>query len=901
MGSADPREFLRRALSLGEGKAPYPWQVNLLGQMVKGIVPELIDIPTGLGKTAIIAIWAVARRCGASLPRRLVYCLPMRVLVEQTRARAIQWLRNVDLLAGQADFQDNRLTFYQAAWDSPDKIAVVTLMGGEVADEWVAHPERAAVIVGTQDMLLSRALNRGYATAPQRWPVDFGFLNVDTLWVLDEVQLMGPGRTTSVQLQHFWDQGPPSYGVRRTIWMSATLGTRPGSTDQPSWMQTPERKGGQLTGAALRSSGADISHPDFAARWTAPKQLELRIDSVPAHSAAAGQRKGRSRASLSRPRGSGASCTIESNELVHRIVNEAANGRLVLVFVNQVERARQFTDRVRQQGGSGPEVLLLHGQMRPRDRKDTVAKLDSLIPPAGRVVVATQVLEAGMDVDADTLVTELCPWPSLVQRLGRLNRSGTRPSSQDVQSGRRQPAVAIVLELPMPPPKKGESKKDYKERSQREAAAPYKRESLEEARCRLDAIAAKYNRSLSPETLASFPVELEVEGPVLRRFDLDDLFDTDPDLSGGHTDVSAFIRAVDRDVDAYLLWRRIVGGLGADEQVPIHPDELCPVPFYRARDVFRDRDVWILTLATGRKRGSAWRRARGQDIQPGDTVMVDVTAGSYREDTGWTGDPKDRPTCVVDRWDGDNGSQVRAWVRLDGKTRSLVEEIDGHVVGPRARGEDPRSFSKQWLELRPHLDRAKQEANQLATALGLPGQLTNSVVSAAYWHDVGKALERNANGKVCQPFQRMLRRAGVLEDGHPRAATLYAKSNRPGGGPTGFRHELASLLAFLLANQGDDLAAFLIVAHHGKVRLLPEAWDDEDPSDLCGVRAGDRIPAVALPARVHGPVDLDPRILLPSRSRPGWQGRVHRILQQHGPFLLAYLEGLVRVADWRAG
>ena len=47
------------------------------------------------------------------------------------------------------------------------------------------------VIVGTQDQLLSRALNRGYSMSRFRWPVHFGLLDNDCLWVMDEIQLMG--------------------------------------------------------------------------------------------------------------------------------------------------------------------------------------------------------------------------------------------------------------------------------------------------------------------------------------------------------------------------------------------------------------------------------------------------------------------------------------------------------------------------------------------------------------------------------------------------------------------------------------------------------------------------------------------------------------------------------------
>jgi CRISPR-associated endonuclease/helicase Cas3 len=396
-----------------------------------------------------------------------------------------------------------------------------------------------------------------------------------------------------------------------------------------------------------------------------------------------------------------------------------------------------------------------------------------------------------------------------------------------------------------------------------------------------------------------------LEGPVLRRFDLEeDLFGTEPDLSGGHTDVSAYVRGVDRDVDAYILWRRVQGdgAVSPDEQVPIHPDELCPVPFYEAKDAFKNQRVWILTLATGRRGGSAWRQARGSDILPGDTVMVDVSLGCYSETTGWDPGRRDaHPTVIVDRWEQD-GRPLRAWVSIgSGKTPTLVELIDERVVGPRAREEDPRSFSRQWMELSDHLRRAYQEALRLAQTLGLPSNLEQAVARAALWHDVGKALERDINGQPVQPFQQMLRDSGMSAGGHPKPGVLYAKSNGRGKKPAGFRHEVASLLAFLQSDRPDDLTAFLILAHHGKVRLFPQPWDEDDPTDLCGVRTGDRIPAGAIPC-VSGSAGfvLNADELFPSQNRRSWQGRVKRLLDEYGPFLLAYLEALVRVADWRA-
>ena len=74
---------------------------------------------------------------------------------------------------------------------------VHVLMGGVDADGWLESPERPAVLVGTQDMLLSRALMRGYASSRALWPMEFALLHEDAQWVFDEVQLMGAGRATS--------------------------------------------------------------------------------------------------------------------------------------------------------------------------------------------------------------------------------------------------------------------------------------------------------------------------------------------------------------------------------------------------------------------------------------------------------------------------------------------------------------------------------------------------------------------------------------------------------------------------------------------------------------------------------------------------------------------------------
>ena len=70
---------------LSSGKTPHNWQTDLAAHSRCG--NRLIRVPTGFGKTlgALSAwLWQRSQQQDNGWPRRLVWCLPMRVLVEQT-------------------------------------------------------------------------------------------------------------------------------------------------------------------------------------------------------------------------------------------------------------------------------------------------------------------------------------------------------------------------------------------------------------------------------------------------------------------------------------------------------------------------------------------------------------------------------------------------------------------------------------------------------------------------------------------------------------------------------------------------------------------------------------------------------------------------------------------------
>src|SRR6185312_1063857 len=85
----------RLATALGD-RTPFPWQLALLDHFLDGNIPTAIDVPTGLGKTAVMAIWLVARAAGRPLPRRLVYVVDRRAVVDQATKVAEELRQLVD-------------------------------------------------------------------------------------------------------------------------------------------------------------------------------------------------------------------------------------------------------------------------------------------------------------------------------------------------------------------------------------------------------------------------------------------------------------------------------------------------------------------------------------------------------------------------------------------------------------------------------------------------------------------------------------------------------------------------------------------------------------------------------------------------------------------------------------
>jgi CRISPR-associated endonuclease/helicase Cas3 len=766
-------------------------------------------------------------------------------------------------------------------------------MGGEDVGEWFLWPERPAIIIGTQDMLLSRALNRGFASARARWPMEFGLLNQDALWIMDEVQLMDVGLATSAQLQAFREEDRGK-GLRpcHTWWMSATL--------QPEWLRS-------------------VDTAPYHAGWVSEPCV------VPG-----AQRRG----GLWEIRKELTTAAIDSQDhaaLAQEILREHAAvpagefGRITLVVCNTVERACRTCDALRA-AGRAEGLELVHSRFRPAEREGWRARFLSraaCTAGADRIIVATQVVEAGVDLSAACLITDLAPWPSLVQRFGRCARYGGSGKVLVVDRGRDEAT-----------------------------AAPYRPEELDSAWDALQQLADQgvgiaaleaHEESLTPAARTRlYPF---APSQLLLRREFDELFDTTPDLTGADVDISRFLRSSqDRDLQVFWIDR------AKDESPPARrrPQrrELCTVPFMAARDWLCGEETkanrkprlrggiraWVWDWIDGQ-----WTLATRASLLPGRVVCVAAASGGYRTergfDPGWRASVPAVPLPAV-----------------PDETEAL-EEADDQQDGEQL------SFNR-WKTIACHTAEVATEVRAIARGLELSGGLQNTLELAAFWHDWGKShpafqgamrgpdrparcdLAKGPDVAWCKPPD-MYR---FLDDSETRPA---------------FRHELASALGLVailqtyrplhpgllgpwsevFAKLGKalpahaarpapspviqqvldcspetfDLLLYLVASHHGKVRVgLHAAPRDQEYRDrdgrglpIRGIREGDRLPAVALmpdtPPLPEVTLILSPAAVgLSERTGVGWQERCMSLTDRFGPAALAFLEAILRAADVRA-
>lgn len=120
------------------------------------------------------------------------------------------------------------------------------------------------------------------------------------------------------------------------------------------------------------------------------------------------------------------------SECVNDVIQDAKAGKKVLVICNTVAKAKElYSSIIKRHELNQDEIMLLHSQFIARDRANKETVLEDL-PKKGFVCIATQVVEVSLDIDFNSMHTEACPIEALVQRLGRINRKGSRPPEKAI-------------------------------------------------------------------------------------------------------------------------------------------------------------------------------------------------------------------------------------------------------------------------------------------------------------------------------------------------------------------------------------------------------------------------------------------------------------------------------------
>lgn len=392
---ADFQDFYRDV----HGFPPFKWQQRLLEEVLSGGWPGAIDLPTGAGKTSVldIAVFALALQADQPMrtsPIRIALVVDRRIVVDgsfEHASKIVSALKKprTPVLQNVADALN---TF---GGDVP--LEAKKMRGGlATAQDSIDSPVQPLLIVSTVDQVGSRLLHRGYGLSANSQPIQAGLLGEDALIILDEAHCSRPFEETLRAVQEYRKQKKVSLGLP---WGFVSMTATPASSVKNVFELSYEER----------------EEPLLAQRITASKPASLQPLKV--------DEKGLPKALFR---------LIKAGHWIEP-------GKFLLVVVNRVRTARglfsllqEFSESPKSKCKFTP--ALLFGRVRPLDRDHVISRYmhamrsgrESSESTEALVVVATQCVEVGADLDADFLISQVCPLDCLKQRFGRLNRLGRR-------------------------------------------------------------------------------------------------------------------------------------------------------------------------------------------------------------------------------------------------------------------------------------------------------------------------------------------------------------------------------------------------------------------------------------------------------------------------------------------
>lgn len=395
------------------GNAPFPWQTALYKRISTADTPATANIPTGLGKTSIVAIWLIALAQHPNrVPRRLVYVVNRRTVVDQTTTE-VERLRHALTKPELTEVRNTLASLCALPLPTPDAppLAISTLRG-QFADngEWCADPSRPAVVVGTVDMIGSGLLFSRYTRGFKTRPLYAGFLAQDALLVHDEAHLEPAFQTLLESIVATQDA---TGDLRKLSVIELTATSRAANTNTDA----------KPFGLDENPNDKDTDNDIVKKRINAVKKLSL----LPVTKITDGKDK--------------ANDSTVRDKIVELALAKKDRNRAVLIFVRSVEAAVAIKDIL---ANKKCAVAPLTGTMRGKERDELVSnnpvfqrflpekgRSSSVTPAIGTVfLVATSAGEVGVNISADDLVCDLSTHESMAQRFGRVNRFGKHDDSE---------------------------------------------------------------------------------------------------------------------------------------------------------------------------------------------------------------------------------------------------------------------------------------------------------------------------------------------------------------------------------------------------------------------------------------------------------------------------------------
>lgn len=897
--TSEDRWFVKHFSALTENE-PFPWQQALFCEFLNKRIPKTCDIPTGLGKTSVIAVWLLALAhhartdTTAGFARRLVYVVNRRTVVDQATREAEQ-MRGA--LGTKPELQEVASFLGSLAVRPSDAPLAISTLRGQFADnaEWRDDPARPALIVGTVDMVGSRLLFSGYGRGFKSRPLHAGFLGQDALLVHDEAHLEPAFQELIIAIEAE-QQRCDEFGRFRVMALTAT--SRGGDNEQ------------------FGLTEADRKHKEVRKRIEAKKRIAF--------------------------------CPIDDEkkmtvEVVEHALEHRNSGQAVLIFLRKLEDVEKTADKLCE---AKLPVQVLTGTLRGLER-DALAKGDAVFarfmpkpevtPEQGTVfLVCTSAGEVGVNITADHMVCDLTPFDSMAQRFGRVNRFGRGDARIDVVHcvpGRMTKAnetgsiASGIAQNGTDPSSSNDAVGDAESRGKKAKPQSPFDQACERTLLLLRRLPKREDQrhDASPAALADLPIADRqaafTPSPVILPAS-DILFDTWALTSvrqklPGRPPVADWLHGVAEwePPETHIAWREEVGCLTGELLERYKPEDLLEGYPLKPHELLRDRTSRVFdhleTMAGRCPELHAWLiesdgRVRvlflsqlvekdrqkkpvtnladctvllppaagglGKGMLNGDAAFDEARRESYDVSDQWTDQNETSRRCRV--WeDGEPPDGMRLVWAIDTRPDADDEPNDDEqtprrrywrwYVRPRSADDDGSRTARQRQDLEPHLQSAERFASALVGKLELSSPEASAIRLAARWHDLGKrrAIWQRSIGNRDYPQQVLAKSGGKM-----RPIDL-----------NDYRHEFGSLIdvsslpEFLaLEPEVQDLVQHLIAAHHGRARphfSTDEAFDPERTEEAAAYIA---------------------------REVPR---RFARLQRKYGRWGLAYLESFVRAAD----